>query len=43
MWRALFYSPENIDINETWRKVLGMDITIPMSITMTEKTTVHCE
>jgi hypothetical protein len=37
------YSPENIDINETWRKVLGMDITIPMSITMTEKTTVHCE
>ena len=36
-------SPENIDMNETWRNVLGKDITIPMSIVMTEKTTVHSE
>lgn len=35
--------PENIDMKETWRNVLGRDITIPISITMTEKTTVHCE
>lgn len=35
--------PENIDMKETWRNVLGKDITIPISITMTEKTTVHCE
>jgi hypothetical protein len=30
-------------MNETWRKVLGKDITIPISIAMTEKITVHSE
>jgi hypothetical protein len=34
-------SPENIDMKETWFRVLGKDITIPISVAMTEKTTVH--
>lgn len=32
-----------MDMNETWARVLGMDSTIPINMTMTEKTTVHCE
>ncbi len=30
-------------MKETCFKVLGKDITIPISVAMTEKTTVHCE
>jgi len=36
-------SPENIDMKDTCFNVLGIDITIPISVAMTEKTTVHCE
>lgn len=35
--------PENMDMKDTWFKVLGMDITIPIKVTMTEKTTVQSE
>ena len=34
---------ENIDMNETWFRVRGMDITMPINVTMTEKTTVQRE
>jgi hypothetical protein len=37
------HSPENIDMKDTCFKVLGVDITIPINVAMTEKTTVHCE
>lgn len=30
----------NMDMKDTWRSVLGIDIIIPISMTMTEKTTV---
>ncbi len=32
-----------MDMKETWSRVLGIDITMPMSMTMMEKTTVHKE
>jgi hypothetical protein len=35
--------PENIDMKETWCKVLGKDMTIPINAVITEKTTVHNE
>lgn len=41
--RGIECSPENIDMKETCFKVLGKDITIPISVAMTENTTVHCE
>lgn len=34
---------ENMDIKDTWRRVLGVDMMIPMIMTMMEKTTVHRE
>ncbi len=42
-WTSAGNSPENMDIKETCFKVLGRDMTIPISVTMREKTTVHCE
>jgi hypothetical protein len=37
------HSPENIDMKETWFKVLGRDITIPINIAIIEKITVQSE
>jgi len=37
------YVPENMDMKETWLSVLGADMTIPIKVTMTEKTTVQSE
>ncbi len=37
------HRPENMDMKETWSRVLGIDITMPMSMAMMEKTTVHRE
>jgi len=37
------HTPENIDTKETWFKVLGRDSTIPISVTIIEKITVHSE
>jgi len=37
------YIPENMDMKETWLSVLGADMMIPMSVTITEKTTVQSE
>lgn len=37
------YSPENMDMKDTCLKVLGRDITIPISVAMREKITVHNE
>lgn len=34
---------ENIDMKETWFNVLGRDITMPISVTITLKTTVQSE
>ena len=36
-------APENIDMKETCFRVLGKDMTMPISVTMTEKTTVQRE
>jgi len=35
--------PENMDMKETCLSVLGIDMTIPMMVTMTEKMTVQSE
>lgn len=35
--------PENMDINDTWLRVLGMDMTMPINVTITENTTVQSE
>jgi hypothetical protein len=37
------HAAENIDMNDTWFKVLGSDKTIPMMVAITEKITVHIE
>jgi len=34
---------ENMDMNDTWFRVRGSDITIPIRVAMTENTTVHKE
>lgn len=37
------HAAEPMDMNETCFKVLGRDMTIPINVAMTEKTTVHKE
>lgn len=37
------YSPENMDMKETWFRVLGSDMTIPINMVIIEKTTVQRE
>lgn len=37
------YPPENMDTKETCFRVLGSDITMPISMTMMENKTMHCE
>ena len=34
---------EKILMKDTWRRVRGIEHTIPISVAMTLKTTVHCE
>ena len=37
------HAAENMDMNDTWCSVRGSDMTMPMSVTMTEKETVQSE